>query len=245
MNESPANVNLSIIIPCFNEAADLEDSVKRNINDGKRYLKNFETIIVDDGSTDNSLGIARKLSKIHSNIRVLSHKKNLGLGAAILSGVKIAKYDLITYLPGDGQAYVRDILAGLRIAREVDLVLTYRKRRNDYTLYRKFLSLCLTMMIRMLFGLRYRDYNWVHIYKKSIFSKLKIKSKGVFFLGEIVIRAHRQNLKIAEAESIYRPRRSGESKTAKLQAVLKAFFSILVVWYSLIYLDKKVKPKKN
>lgn len=233
MNE--LNINLTIIIPCFNEALDLEHTVKTNINDAKKYLKNFEIIIVNDGSTDDTLKIAKKLDQKYSNIKIVTHKKNLGLGAAILSGAKISKYPLITYLPGDGQVYVRDIIVGLQKAKEADLVLTYRKNRRDYTLYRKFLSFCLTILMRMLFGLKYRDYNWVHIYKKNIFSRIEIKSNGVFFLGEIVIKAHREHLKIAQAESIYRPRRSGTSKTAKLGTILKAFSDLLTIWYNLRY----------
>lgn len=230
-----SNINLTIIIPCFNEELDLEHTIKTNINDAKRYLKNFEIIVVNDGSTDDTLKIAERLDKKYSNIRIITHKKNLGLGAAIQSGVKISRYDLITYLPGDGQVYVGDIIVGLQKAKDADLVLTYRKNRSDYTLYRKFLSFCLTILIRILFGLKYKDYNWVHIYKKIIFSRIEIKSNGVFFLGEIVIKAHREHLKIVEAESIYRPRRSGTSKTAKFQTILKAFFELLAIWYNLLY----------
>lgn len=243
MNKLSLNINLTIIIPCFNEALDLEHTIETNIKNAKEYLKNFEIIIVDDGSTDYTLRIAKAFTKKYSNIQIVSHKKNLGLGAAILSGAKIARYDLITYLPGDGQVYVRDIIVGLQKAKDADLVLTYRKSRSDYTLYRKFLSWCLTILVRILFGLKYRDYNWVHIYKKDIFSKIEIKSKGVFFLAEIVIKAHKQHMKIAQAESIYRPRRSGISKTAKLLTILKAFFDLLSIWYSLLYFNKKIISK--
>lgn len=235
MKKLSSNINLTIIVPCFNEALDLEYTIKTNINDAKKYLKNFEIIIVNDGSTDDTLRIAKRLDKKYSNIRIITHKKNLGLGAAILSGAKISRYDLITYLPGDGQVYVGDIIVGLQKAKDADLVLTYRKNRSDYTLYRKFISSCLTILVRILFGLKYRDYNWVHIYKKTIFSKIRIKSNGVFFLAEIVIKADKQQMKIVEAESIYRPRRSGTSKTAKLLIILKAFFDLLAIWYSLIY----------
>lgn len=245
MNKLSLDINLTIIIPCFNEELDLEHTIKNNIIDAKKYLKNFEIIIVNDGSTDDTLRIAKRLDNKYSNIQVLSHKKNLGLGAAILSGAKIAKYDLITYLPGDGQAYVRDIIVGLQKAKDADLVLTYRKNRSDYTLYRKFLSFCLTILARILFGLKYRDYNWVHIYKKNIFSNIEIKSNGVFFLAEIVIKTHRQHMKIVEAESVYRPRRSGTSKTAKLRTILRAFFDLLAIWCSLIYLDKKDHPENK
>lgn len=236
MNE--LNINLTIIIPCFNEELDLAHTVKTNIDDAKKYLKNFEIIIVNDGSTDDTLKIAKKLDKKYSNIRIITHKKNLGLGAAILSGAKISRYDLITYLPGDGQVYLGDIISGLQKAKEADLVLTYRKNRSDYNIYRKFISWCLAVLIRILFGLKYKDYNWVHIYRKNIFSKIEIKSNGVFFLGEIVIKANMQSMKIVEAESIYRPRRSGTSKTAKFIIIFKAFFDLLAIWYS-FYLDKK------
>jgi len=245
MNKFSSDIDVTIIVPCFNEVLDLEDTIKTNIDDAKKYLSNFEIIIVNDGSTDNTPRIAKILAKKYSNIRVVTHKKNLGLGAAILSGAKIARYDIITYLPGDGQVYIRDIVVGLQKAKDADLVLTYRKSRSDYTLYRKFLSWCLTILVRIIFGLRYKDYNWVHIYKKNIFSRIEIKSNGVFFLGEIVIKAHRQHMKIVQAESIYRPRRSGTSKTAKLQIVFKTFFDLLVIWFNLFYLKKKDQSKKK
>ncbi|OGH37461.1 MAG: hypothetical protein A3B41_02580 [Candidatus Levybacteria bacterium RIFCSPLOWO2_01_FULL_37_26] len=85
----------------------------------------------------------------------------------------------------------------------------------------------------------------MHIYKKNIFSKIEIKSNGVFFLAEIAIKAQRLHMKIVEAESIYRPRRSGVSKTAKLRTVLKTFFDLLAIWFSLLYLDKKDQNKSK
>ncbi|MDO8657683.1 MAG: glycosyltransferase family 2 protein [Candidatus Levybacteria bacterium] len=245
MNEFPLNIALTIIVPCFNEALNLKETVKINIDDARKYLKNFEIVIVNDGSTDSSVAIASRLAEEYSNIRIVNHKKNLGLGAAILSGTKIAKYNLITYLPSDGQAYVRDIIIGLQKAKDADMVLTYRKNRSDYTLYRKFISLCLTALLKILFGLNYRDYNWVHIYKKDIFSRIKIKSKGVFFLGEVVIKAHEKNMRIVEVESAYRPRRFGKSKTVKWKTISKAFFDLLLIRLDLLYSKKIDQPKSK
>lgn len=186
MNKVLPNSNLSIIVPCFNEAFSLEETINSLLHDAKKYLNRFEIIIVDDGSTDATPKITRTIQSKNPNISVTTHKKNQGLGAAILSGVKRAKYDFITYLPGDGQAYLRDIINGLHIANDADLVLTYRPERSDYTLFRKFLSLCLKTLLRILFGLNYKDYNWVHIYKKHIFTKLKITTKGVFFWEKLL-----------------------------------------------------------
>lgn len=233
MNKLPLNINLTIIVPCFNESLNLERTIKTIITDAQKYLRSFEIIIVDDGSNDNTQKIVSHIKSQYSNIHVITHKKNQGLGAAILSGVKIAKYDLVTYLPGDGQAYLRDIINGLKLVNDADLVLTYRLNRSDYTILRKLLSSCLTILLRIFFGLKYKDYNWVHIYKKNIFSKIETLAKGVFFLGEIVIRAHEQHMKILEVRSVYRPRRSGVSKTAKLRIICIAFLDLLRVWYSL------------
>lgn len=245
MREFSSTINLTIIVPCFNESLELENTVKTNIADARKYLNNFEIIIVNDGSTDDSPKIAELLDKKYSSVRVVTHKKNLGLGTAILSGAKIASYDLITYLPGDGQAYLRDIIAGVKKAKDADLVLTYRTSRSDYTVYRKFLSWCLTILLRILFNLRFRDYNWVHIYKKNIFSRIKIKSHGVFFLGEIVIKAERLGLKIVQVESMYRPRRFGTSKTVKLRSVCRAFFDLLGIWYDLLWFKNEDQSKKK
>lgn len=238
MSKPKIGIDLSIIIPTFNE----EDGIRKAVNDVykdansaplRKILKSFEVIVVDDGSKDRTNKILQKIKNKYPNLTVIRHVKNLGLGAAIMSGVGKAKKGYVTYLPADGQAFLREITKGLNLAKDADLILTYRGRRVDYDSYRSLLSNALMILMRILFGLGYIDYNWVHIYKKDLFKHIIPKSKGVFFLAEVVVKTHNANFTILEAEAKYHPRKSGYSKNAKVSVVARTLKDLFKVWLEL------------
>ena len=233
-----SKIDLSIIIPIFNEEEGIEPTIDRIYQDAekqpiKTLLNSFEVIAVDDGSFDNTNKVLNKLKKRHNNLRIIKHSSNKGLGAAILTGVRYSKKKFITYLPADGQAFLSEISSGLRVAPFSDLVLTYRGKREDYNPYRHLLSNSLMISMRIFFGLKFKDYNWVHIYKRSLFDNIKVKSKGVFYLAEIVVRANQNGVKILEARAKYHPRSTGYSKNARLKIVIKTLIDLLKLWKEL------------
>lgn len=237
MAKQPSKINLSIIIPTFNEEDGIEKTISEIFKDSKnvsikKYIKSFEVIIIDDGSSDNT---AEKLEKLKKNykIRVIKHHSNQGLGAAIMTGINHSTKEYVTYLPADGQVFLREISKGLDIAPFADLVLTYRGKRSDYNPYRHLLSNTLMLSMKIFFGLNYRDYNWVHIYKTKLFKNIKTKSKGVFYLGEVVARIHEAGFKILEAEAKYHPRSTGRSKNARFSVALATLWDLFKLWIEL------------
>jgi glycosyltransferase involved in cell wall biosynthesis len=224
--------DISVVIPAFNEEKNIEKIIYDTIKALKGWTENFEIIVVDDGSSDNTYMIAKNLAA-KGLIKLLRHPKNMGPGKALLTGFSCASCHLVTYISADGQFDPQEIKRFFPIIDDVDIVVAYRTNRCDYSLYRLFNSFIYLNLIRLLFGLKVKDVNWVHLYRKEVIEQIKVNSTGVFMLGESLIRAKGAGFKIAEIPTSYYPRRMGKAKGAHPQAAIKAFLEMIKLWRQL------------
>lgn len=224
--------SLTIAIPAFNEEKNLAWVLKNTLKEAPGYLSNFEILIIDDGSTDSTGKIADDFAKKSKYVRVV-HQENGGYGNAMLTGIKGATKDFVAYMPADGQFLVKDMQFCLPYMEEADLILGARGSRADYTLYRLILSYTYLIILKMLFNINFQDVNWLNIWRTCEVQKLKIDSRGIFMLAEIVIRFQRKGLKVVEAPSFYRPRLGGKAKNLKLSIAFKTFIDALKLWIKL------------
>lgn len=218
--------SLSIAIPAYNEGMNVEWVLLNTLSEAPKYLQDFEIIVIDDGSTDNTGQIADRFSRKDTRVRVV-HKENGGYGEAMLRGIREAKKDYVAYMPADGQFLIADMKRCFKLMGRADLILGFRKTRTDYSFYRHILSHGYIWLLFLLFGLTFRDVNWLNIWKVDEVKKIKVASRGVFILAEIILNFRKRGLKIAEAPSYYRKRRGGKVKNAKLsiafQTLIDAF----------------------
>lgn len=215
--------SLSVIIPAYNEEGNLPNLIKVTLKEVKKISKNFEIIIINDGSKDKTAQVANVLAKTYKEVRVMHHKKNKGLALAWRTGIKAAKKDLILYIEGDGQQPFKDQYSLLRKIKNHDLVLGYRSERFDYTAFRKCLSYGYLFLIWLLFGLRYQDVGWSQAYRRKIFDKIKMKSVTPFFDTEVIIKARRYGFRITEARSYYRSRETGSTSLGNIKTAYVMF----------------------
>ena len=130
---------LSIVIPIFNEEKNLKNSIKKIYTFFDKYL-NFEIIIVNDGSTDQSLEILKEIN--YSNINVISNKKNIGKGASIRRGIEKSNGEIVLITDADLSAPINefdklheiynkgyDIVIGSRSTFDADLLIKQTKMR--------------------------------------------------------------------------------------------------------------------
>ena len=116
--------SISIAIPAYNEEENLRWVVKDTLKKLPIHFKDFEIIIVDDGSTDKTGEIAEKLAKSNKNIRVI-HQTNCGYSKAMLTGIKAAQKEFVAYMPADGQFLVSDMRHCFEAIKGNDLILGY------------------------------------------------------------------------------------------------------------------------
>lgn len=216
--------SITIAIPAYNEEENIEWIVKDCLKNLPKYFNDFEVLFVDDGSQDKTGEIANGLSKKHKQIRVI-HQSNGGYSRAMLTGIRGAKKEFVAYIPADGQYTVNDMSKMYPLMESSDLVLGYRGIRKDYNFYRKFLSYGYLVFLWLLFGITVKDLNGPNIWRTKEVNKLKeiysVKSKGVFLLAEIVARFKKKGLRISEAPSVYRSRRGGAVKNARISVAIK------------------------
>src|SRR5438132_4840406 len=100
-NERSPGHRLSCVLPAYNEAASLTDTVARWSAALQRYTTDYEIIVIDDGSTDDTAHVVSQLVLRHEKLRVVTHPTNLGYGAAIASGFAQATFSLVLFSDAD------------------------------------------------------------------------------------------------------------------------------------------------
>lgn len=234
LKQTKKKPSLSIVIPAYNEEESLGYVLKDTLKDLPKTVRDYEIIIVDDGSTDNTLQVAKAFAKKNRSIRVI-HQKNQGYNKAMITGLKVAKKQYVGHMQADGQDLIRDMVNCFKIMDKYDLVLGIRGKKIDYNFYRLILSYGSLILYRVLFGLKYEDVHWVYIWKTKEVQKLKFDPKGgIFILVESLVKFKRKGLKIGEASSPYRPRYGGENKNTGVKVVWRTFISMTNLWWKIV-----------
>lgn len=187
---------------------------------------NNEIIIVDDGSTDNSGEIVREAAEPFSNIKAVYHSRNLGIGRALRSGYAAVQYENVSAVPGDGQFNVAELIPYADLP-EKTFVSFYRKENEIYSRGRNLLSFVNRKLNANLLGLKLQDVNWVKIYKRAELEKLDLRMRSSLVESEICTKLMLRENKMIERESVYHPRKTGQSKGASFPVVLQAALETL------------------
>ncbi len=149
--------SLSIFFPCYNDAATIGTLVTAAHVVGMESGRDFEIIVVDDGSSDNSREILDALRKQYAELRTVYHPSNRGYGAALRSGFQASLKELVFYTDGDGQYDVLELKKLLPVMQEgVDVVNGYKIARSD-PWHRIIIGKTYLVLMRVLFRFKVRD----------------------------------------------------------------------------------------
>lgn len=199
---------ISLVITLFNEEENVAPLMEK-IKDSLPAF-NYEVILVDDGSTDRTLEVAKRLADSHTKIVIL--KKNFGQTAAMAAGIDEASGDYIVTLDGDLQNDPSDIpvmLSKLK-SENWDIVAGNRKNRKDGTLLRKIPSKIANRLIRNLTGVTIRDYGCtLKVFRKDVAKNLELYGELHRF---IPLLATLQGARITDMDVKHHPRAFGQSK---------------------------------
>jgi glycosyltransferase involved in cell wall biosynthesis len=194
----PLLPSLSVFFPCFNEEDNLPSLLSEALTVLPTIAKKFEIIIVDDGSTDHTTSVIRKYSRDHKEVRIISHKRNLGYGAALQTGIRESKYDWVFWSDADGQFKLTTLTEFVLYTDKFDAVIGYRAHRAD-TLLRKINGELYTGLINVLFGLGVRDIDCAFkLVRRESLHRCTLTATGAFTSAEILICLHRQKAKIKQ-----------------------------------------------
>ncbi len=224
---------ISIVIPAYNEEENIKEILLNTTKNLPKYFKDFEIIIVNDGSNDKTGEIVNKFAKNKKYIKIID-QKNSGYSKAMLAGIKIASKEFVAYMPADGQFLINDMRHCFEVMKENDLILGYRGGRQDYTTRRVIFSYGYLLLLLLMFDIKYMDVGWVNIWKTKKVQRTKLTAVGgIFILTEILVRFKQKKYKITEAPSYYHPRIGGVAKNASYKVVLNTFLNAIKLWISL------------
>lgn len=217
--------SLSIVLPAYNEEANVENAVKHVSDVAQTLDREYEIILVNDGSSDRTGEIARELEGRIPHFRLVEHYPNRGYGGALKAGFEAATKDLITFYPGDAQfdfGEVERLLEALE-REDADVVCGYRFDRQDPPV-RKLNALGWNLVVRLFFGYLCRDIDCgFKLFRREVLDHVTIVSDGAMIDTEFLAGAKARGFRIAEAPLTHLPREAGEATGANLAVIAKAF----------------------
>ena len=222
---------LSVVVPAYNEGAGLPAALDEIAAALQALGRPWEIVVVDDGSTDDTVAVARRVAAERANVRVVQNGSNLGIGGALRNGVREARLELVTIVPADiafDLARLSDMLAAMEGA---DVLVCLRSDRRDSSLFRKVVSQVYIGLVQRLFALPLQQFNYIHVYRRAIFERVAYESNGVFFHAELLIRARDAGFVLREFPLEYRPRRAGAAKGARLRTIWRTFRDLVRFWW--------------
>ena len=225
---SPASsVEISAVMPAFNEEGNLEQSVGRMAAALADQARAFEVIVVDDGSQDGTAELLAGLKAIHPSLRVVRHPVNRGYGAALRSGFAAARYPWIFLMDADNQFDPADVAVLLAAAADADIVAGYRKRRRD-PLPRRLNAWAFFTLVTILFGRLARDVNCAFkLIRRDLLVRMELHSEGALINTEVFVLARQLHARVVEVPVQHYPRTSGRQTGANLRVVFRAFSELL------------------
>ena len=223
---TPRLPELSYFFPAHNEEGNVEALVHDALEALPALAERFEIIVVDDGSRDRTGAIADGLAAASPDIvRVVHHPTNLGYGAALRSGFRVARYGWVGFTDGDRQFAVSDLgRLTARIAEpdQPDVVVGFRIRRAD-PLIRTLYARSYRLANRIFFGLRVTDVDCAcKLFRRDALRGLRVESGGAFFSAELLIKLRAAGRSVAEVGVPHYARTVGSPTGARPSVILRA-----------------------
>jgi glycosyltransferase involved in cell wall biosynthesis len=224
------SVRLSLVLPAYNEAAGIAEAVAEAHEALVGLGYEFELLVVNDGSTDDTGARVAEVAVLWPRVRLLTHSTNLGYGAALRTGFEAARYDLVAFTDADGQFYLDDLEDLVTLARECPVAVGWRIGRKD-PWRRRVLSWGYNRLARLFLGTGVRDCDCaLKVFRREALQYLLPESTGYFVNSEMLCRARQLGFAVAEAGVRHRARRNGTSKVTVAE-VPKTFATLVHFWW--------------
>ncbi len=224
---------LSLFLPAYNEAANIEKSISDADKVLRKVADRYEILVVNDGSRDDTGKIVKGLMKTNPCLRMIEHDPNRGYGAAFKSGLYGCKYNLVSFIDSDGQFDYSQITKFLPYIDNYDLVIGYRRKRSDSFL-RSLNAYVWKLWVWLLFGLWVKDIDCAFkLIKKEVIDSIKLNTESALTSAEFLIKVKHQGYRLKQVGVNHYPRRAGMQTGAKLKVILRAFRQSFALWYQL------------
>jgi len=224
---------LSLVFPVFDEEENVGPLLESAVALGRSLGRHFEVIVVDDGSRDASADRIAAAAADHPEIVSVQHAANRGYGAALRSGLRAARGELVFFSDADLQFDLAELADLLAHTERFDIVAGVRTPRRD-GLGRRALARGWGVLVSLLFGLSLRDIDCAFkVFRREVLDAIPIASIGAFVNTEILVRARAAGFRILQVPVTHHPRRAGRSKGATPRVIVRALIELATLYREL------------
>ncbi|MCX5715324.1 MAG: glycosyltransferase [Candidatus Omnitrophica bacterium] len=229
---------ISIIMPAHNEGKHIFNNVAETVKTFEEFGCDYEIVIVDDGSDDDTYTEANRAAAQFKNVAVIQNKENYGKGRALKKGFRHTKGAYIVFLDSDMDLHPIQVQTFFDIMRldEVDVVIGSKRHPNsklEYPWHRRVVSGVYFFLVKVLFGLPIRDtQTGLKLFKRVVLEKVlpKILVKKFAYDLEILVLARHFGYKIAEAPVVMSFQR-GHWGRVGIRSVFDTWIDTMAIWY--------------
>lgn len=244
-NTNGMKSSITVIIPAYNEAGNIENTAQSILN-GLNNLgfENFEILIFNDASTDDTGKISDDLALQNNRVKVIHNNPNRGIGYNYQKGIELARYDYIVMFPGDNviaESSVQNLLAK---TGEADIVLSYVANQKLRRFSRRIISRAFTILINFLFCLKVTYYNGSPIIKTSLLRIVPQTTSGFAYMAEILVQLIKSGHSYIEVATNMQPRAYGKSTALRPKNFYLVGKTILDLLWK-VYFTNTINKLKN
>jgi glycosyltransferase involved in cell wall biosynthesis len=239
MEEKHENLQISIVVPFYNEEENIEELYDQLTRVLKGLGKSYELVFIDDGSTDRTRDILLKIFESDKTVKVIRLRKNFGQTAALQAGFDHARGEVIISMDGDLQHDPEDISRLLApIDEGFDIVSGWRKERKDHFLLRRFPSWVANRIMRLLSGVKIHDFGTTFkAYRREVLKGIRLYGELHRFIPALISRT---GVKITEVPIKNVVRQKGRSNYG-LSRVRRVLFDLITVKFIISFIDRPLQ----
>ncbi len=226
--------SISAFFPCYNDAPTIAAMVEKAAAALRRHTNDFEVIVVDDGSADDSLAVLEALQARMSYLRIVRHPQNRGYGAALRSGFEAASREYVFYTDGDGQYDPEELPVLIQAMRDgIGLVNGYKIRRAD-PFHRVLTGKSYEWVARRLFGIKLRDVDCdFRLVRAEYLRRIPLTFESGAIGVELVRSLQDAGCRMVEVPVHHYPRLYGRSEFFRFRHVYNLLSDLWRLWWQM------------
>ena len=219
--------SISIVLPAFNEEANIEKVMIAATEVAGRLCRDHEILVVNDGSTDATAALVEAASQADPRIKLITHERNLGYGEALRTGFRAATMELVFFTDADSQFDLNELEAFLPFSAHVDVVAGYRLNRQDAPV-RRVAAWGWNHLVRVVFYVPVRDIDCAFkLFRRDVFDEIDLESVGAMVNTELMVKIGRSGRSIIELGVRHYPRVAGSARGAHPAVVARALVELV------------------